>query len=153
MLTVTMRLIRRETILMCLTLWCSASRAQEIPRIATVAELSHNPPKFDGQLVSVRARLQLGWEGDNFLVDPSKPSRHDTARPRVWLNCDAEHDRQVCGEAFNKRPALATFTGYFHFVPDKKLRKKDVFDPGPLQLQAIRISDVVQRAPESARIQ
>jgi len=29
------------------------------------------------------------------------------------------------------------FVGYFHFVPNKKGRMKDVFDPGPLQLEAI----------------
>jgi hypothetical protein len=147
MLTVTMRLIRRETILMCLTLWRYAAWAQESP-VASVVELSRNPAKFDGRLVSIRAWLEFGWEGDNFLLDRSEPSRHDTARPRVWLYCDAEHDRKVCSDAYNryKRPVLATFTRYFHFVPDKKVRMKDVFDPGPLQLQAIRISDVVQQA-------
>jgi hypothetical protein len=149
MVTVTMHLIRHESILMCLALWCCAAWAQESPAVAGVVELSRNPAKYDGRLVSVRAWLEIGWEGDNFLVDHSEPSRHDTARPRVWLYCDPEYNRQVCGEAYNryKRPVLATFTGYFHFVPDKKVRMKDVFDPGPLQLQAIRISDVVRRAP------
>jgi len=140
-----MRLIRPGLLLTFLTLCCCASWAQELPLLVTVADLSQRPLRFDGHLVSIRARLEFGWEGDNFLVDPSEPSRHDNSGPHVWLDCDPLHEQQVCDEAFKKHPALATLTGYFHFVPDKKHRAKDVFDPGPLQ--AIRISDMVQKAP------
>jgi hypothetical protein len=51
------------------TLWTLVLTAQKSPTVVTLAELSANPVKFDGRLVSVRASLDLGWEGDNFLHD------------------------------------------------------------------------------------
>ena len=97
---------------------CFPSWAQESPRVVTVTELSRNPVKFDGRLISVRAWLEFGWEGDNFLLDRLGPSHRDTTRPRVWLYCDPEHERQIYGavNTSSRQPVLATFTGYFHFV-------------------------------------
>jgi hypothetical protein len=114
--------------------------------LTSVAELSKAPRKFDGRLVRVRALLEFGWEGDNFLSDPSAPASRNTPSRRpvsVWFYCKPDHERQVFGAiSAGDRRVLGTFTGYFHFVPDKKSRTKDVFDPGPLQLEAIGVSDL-----------
>jgi hypothetical protein len=108
---------------------------------------------MDGKLVSVRSRLEVGWEGDNFLVDPlsavvqrGKPSNPP---PKVWIYCDPRYERQVCGPVFmasafrGHQGAVATFIGNFHFVPDQKSQKKGIFQTGPLQFSAISVSDVV----------
>jgi hypothetical protein len=134
--------IRQRILLILLALCCCTSRAQEIPRVTSIGELSRNPLKFDGHFISVRAWLDFGWEGDNFLHDRAEASHRSPARPRVWLYCDPGHDQLVYGalNVGDRRPVLATFTGYFHFVPVKNSRMKDVFDSGPLQLEAIRVS-------------
>jgi len=53
-------------------------QGQEVPSKdpldITVSDLSLHPEKFDGHLVRVQALLVFGWEGDNFLLDPLKPS-------------------------------------------------------------------------------
>lgn len=132
-----MRRTVQKVLTLCLTL-CCAALAQEGPRAVNISDLTHNPLKFDGRLVSVRAWLELGWEGDNFLVDRSEPSHGTAAQRRVWVYCDAEHDRQVCGQTYHPgSPAVqVTFVGYFHFAPNKKVRMKSEFDPGAFQLQA-----------------
>jgi hypothetical protein len=151
-----MRIIRQQMLVIFLILCCCASRAQEGLRVVSVADLSQNPLKFDGHFVSVRAWLEFGWEGDNFLLDRLEPSHRNTNRPRVWLYCDSEHERQIYGAANSpgRQPVLATFTGYFHFVPSKKARMKDVFDPGSLQLEAIRVSDhkIKDSSPLNVRV-
>jgi hypothetical protein len=95
--------------------------------------------------------LVFGWEGDNFLFDPSAPPDRNMASSlpaSVWLYCKAGQERQVYGAIWpGNRPVLGTFTGYFHFVPDQKSRMKEVFDPGPLQLEAIGISDLAPHNP------
>jgi hypothetical protein len=142
-----MRVIQKILLISFTLTLCFPSWVEESPHVVTVAELSRNPAKFDGRLVSVRAWLEFGWEGDNFLLDRSEPSHRNTSRSHVWLYCDPEHNRQVYGAVNGpvRRPVLATFTGYFYFIPDKKSRVKDVFDPGPLQLEATRVSDVRER--------
>jgi hypothetical protein len=63
--------------------------------------------------------------------------------PSVWFYCKSDRERQVWGAINFGRPrVLGTFTGYFHFVPDQKSRMKSVFDPGPLQLEVIGVSDL-----------
>jgi hypothetical protein len=114
---------------------------------ASIVELSNNPRKFDGRLVQVRAWLEFGWEGDNFLVDPSAsaPPRLNGRRPiSVWFYLMPGHERLVDDAMIRAHGGrvLGTFKGYFHFLPDKKSRTKDVFDPGPLQLEATGASDL-----------
>jgi hypothetical protein len=70
---------------------------------------------MDGRLVRVRARVLVGWEGDNFL------------------GLDAAFGKIHAGPVF-------TFIGYFHFVPNEKSRRKSVFDPGPPQFSANSVS-------------
>jgi hypothetical protein len=126
------------------TLWCAISLAQQTPTAVTVANLSSNQRKFDGHLVRIRAWLIFGWEGDDFLYDPPRPV-HPSSSPAVWFYCNPNYEQQACA---NMRKwgdglrVLGTFTGYFHFVPSKKRRMKDVFDPGPLQLEVISVSDL-----------
>ncbi len=43
------------------------------PIDATITDLSQRPQEFDGRLVRIHAALVFGWEGDNFLIDASKP--------------------------------------------------------------------------------
>jgi hypothetical protein len=125
--------------------------AQQIPTVVSIADLSLHPLRFDGRLVLVRARLVLGWEGDNFLYDPlvTLDGNKASALPiSVWLYSKPSQEQEVYGAIWpGSRPVLGTFTGYFHFVPDRKSRMKDVFDPGPLQLEAIGIFGLVQQNP------
>jgi ankyrin repeat protein len=51
-----------------------------------------------------------------------------------------EHERDIAGAFRADRESVeALFTGYFHFVPNR--RENGMFDPGPLQLEAIEVSD------------
>jgi len=102
--------------------------------------VSQNPQKFDGRLVSIRAWLLYGWEGDNFLFDAQsiKPGKALRGEPRAWFYCRPGSERLMDSGVEKGYPRVAgRFVGYFHFVPKKKGRMKDVFDPGPLQLEAI----------------
>jgi hypothetical protein len=117
-----------------------------VPMYATVAYISQHPLLFDGQLVRVRAWLNFGWEGDNFLYDPpdrSNPKKVVSRGPAMWFYCKPGSELLVYGSI---RPGTwrvhATFTGYFHLVPDQKSRFRGVFDPGPLQLETIQVSDL-----------
>lgn len=131
---------------------CSASPAQDVPTSVTIAYLSLHSGGMDGKLVRVRARVEVGWEGDNFLVDPSgavvQKGRSPNEPPKLRIFCDPRYERQVCAPAFDasalkgRHGAVGTFTGYFHFVPDKKSRPKGMLDPGPLQFSAISVSDL-----------
>ena len=124
--------------------------AQQIPTVVTIADLSLHPLRFDGRLVLVRARLVSGWEGDNFLYDPlvTLDGNMASALPvSVWLYCKPGQEQEVYGDVWGDRRVLGTFTGYFHFVPDRKSPTKEVFDPGPLQLEAIGSSGLAQKNP------
>jgi hypothetical protein len=142
--------IRQFALLVCVMLSCIVSTGQELPTAASVTELSKNPRNFNGHLVQVRAWLVFGWEGDNFLFDSQKPAPRKTADFRaasVWFYCKPGDQGKVCDTIqFGVAPILGTFTGYFHFVPDQKSRRKDVFDPGPLQFEVIGISDLPTNA-------
>ena len=145
-----MQYVRQFGLTVCLVVFCVASTGQELPTTVSVPELSKNPRKFDGHLVQVRAWLALGWEGDNFLFDSEKPAPRKTADFRaasVWFYCKTDRERKVCDTIqFGGPPVLGTFTGYFHFAPDQKSRMKDVFDPGPLQLEVVRVADLANGA-------
>jgi hypothetical protein len=112
------------------------------PTEATVSDLSRHAQEFDGQLVHVQAVLVFGWEGDNFLLDPSKPRpvnmpSRDPAS--VWFYCKPEHEQQVYGPIGHERVVFGSFEGYFHFVPKTRI-VNGVFEPGPLQFEAIEAS-------------
>lgn len=119
--------------------------AQQSPAFVTVPYLSQHPLIFDGHLVRIRAWLAMGWEGDNFLFDDSAlPDRNTLLHgPAVWVYSKRDLGPLVYGEPPpGSQCVLATFTGYFHFVPDPKSRIHDVFDPGPLQLEIIHVSEL-----------
>ena len=141
-----MQRIRQFVLMVCITLCCVVCFPQGLATIASVADLSKNPRKFDGRLVRVRAWLAFGWEGDNFLFDSMEPASRKMPSQRsasVWFYCKPDHERKVWDTIkFGGPPVLGTFTGYFHFVPDQKSRMKDVFDPGPFQLEVIGVSDL-----------
>jgi len=63
----------------------------------------------------------------------------------VWFYCNAENGRHVYAaiDRWNSF-TTATFTGYFHFVPDPKNRGKHMFDPGRLQVEVVGVSDVAK---------
>ena len=130
--------------------FCVVSAGQELPTTASVPELSKNPRKFNGLFIQVRAWLIFGWEGDNFLFDSAKPAPSKTADFRaasVWFYCKPDRPRKACDTAqFGVPPVLGTVAGYFHFVPDQKSRMKDVFDPGPLQLEVVGVFDLATNA-------
>ena len=130
-----------------MAIWsCSLTLAQQIPTAVTVAYLELHPKELDGQLVRVRARLVLGWEGDNFLYDQPGavvPKQRSDAPAKIWFYWDPKHERDLLSTIKpGSNSVIATFTGYFHFVPNKKGRMKDVFDPGPLQFSSIEVSDL-----------
>lgn len=100
---------------------------------------------MDGQLVSVRAWLKFGWEGDTFMWDEPRvaASRASDAEPRLWFHVDRAYERQVYGALHDSRSVVGTFIGYFHFVQDRKSQGKHrVFQTGPLQFSAISVSDL-----------
>jgi hypothetical protein len=113
--------------------------------VVSVASLSQNPRALDGRLVSVRASLVFGWEGDNFLFDSSDLSPGKTPprnKPSVWFYCRPGHEKPVYSAVpYSFQPVRGAFIGYFHFVPDKKRRVNGTFDPGPLQLEAIAVTE------------
>lgn len=141
---------RQFALLICVIAFCVVSTGQELPTNSSVPELSKSPRTFDGHLVQVKAWLAFGWEGDNFLFDASKRAPHKAADFRaasVWFYCKPDRERKVWDTIqFGGPPVLGTFTGYFHFVPDQKSRMKDVFDPGPLQLEVVGVSDLATNA-------
>ena len=140
-----MRRMRLQTLLICIVLCCPFSFAQYGPMVVSVASLSQNPREFDGRLVSVRASLVFGWEGDNFLYDSSDLSPGKTPprnKPRVWLYCRPGYEKPVYDAVPRSfEPVRGTFVGYFHFVPNKKGRADSMFDPGPLQLEGIAVTE------------
>jgi hypothetical protein len=139
---------RLLTLFVCGILCCSLSSAQTKPIDVAVGDLSQTPRKFDGLLVRVRARAVVGREGDDFLYDPTEQARGNKAPGRagaVWFYCNAENGRQVYAAIDRRnRFTTATFTGYFHFVPDPENREKHMFDPGRLQFEVVAVSDVAK---------
>ena len=139
-----MRVVETFPPLLCrliVTLACAAGTLQgqgaRTPLQITISDLAANPGKFDGQFVRVRALLVYGWEGDDFLSDPTPQS---TRPPHLWVYWEPEHDKDIAGAFRADRESVeAWFMGYFRFVPNH--RPNGMFDPGSLQLEAIEVSD------------
>jgi hypothetical protein len=128
----------------------SAQFAAERPSDATVTELSLHAKDFDGHLVRVHAVLVFGWEGDNFLLDPSKPRpvnmpSRDPAS--IWFYCKPGRDQQVYGAIGHQRVVYGSFDGYFHFVTKTHI-VNGVFEPGSLQFEAVEAS-IPDQQPQS----
>jgi hypothetical protein len=137
-----MHRIRQRILTGCVALFCTIVFAQR-PIDVTPEELSAHPQKFDGLLVRVQALLVFGWEGDNFLIDLSKPypkgfpSRSPAS---IWFHCKPEREHQVYGPIRPERGRVfGSYTGYFHFVRKPQIMS-GAFDPGPLQFDAVEVS-------------
>ena len=136
-----------------LTTFSPFAGAQQLSgKDVTVRGLATHPQVFDGQLIKVKGLITFGWEGDNFLLDlPNSQNanlkRQFESKPRLWFYGN-EGEINKAWEAYQKLWskgsgfASGTFTGYFHFVPSAKGRMKDVFDPGPFQLEVVTVSDI-----------
>jgi hypothetical protein len=157
-----MHRISQRVLTGCVVLLCTLAFAQR-PIDVTPEELSAHPQKFDGLLVRVQALLVFGWEGDNFLIDLSKPYPKEfpsRSPATIWFHCKPEREHQVYGAIRPERGRVfGSYTGYFHFV-DKLPVMNGVFDPGPLQFEAVEVSipelqprlDSTNRVEPSGRI-
>jgi hypothetical protein len=139
-----MNWIRHLTLAGCIALLCVIAFAQRNPVEVTLEDLSLYPQKFDGHLVRVRALLVFGWEGDNFLIDPSKPTPEGfpSQNPAaVWFHCKPEHEKQVYGPIppNERRRVFGSYTGYFHFVRKPQIMN-GAFNPGTLRFDAVEVS-------------
>jgi hypothetical protein len=122
----------------------------EHPVKVSVSELAIHPQKYDGKLVCVNAVAVYGWEGDNFLIDPSKPaplefpSQQDPAS--VWFYSKRLHSMLTNPMPTNQPPTVDEaieertsechdFEGHFHFVARPQMM--GVFYPGSLQLECL----------------
>ena len=112
----------------------------ENPTEVTITDLGRDPQKFDGRLVRVQGILVFGWEGDNFLSDPSPQNLPSGYPAYLWFHCKPERERQVYDpiDPSKRRRVHGSFTGYIHFVPTHK--PNGMFDPGPLQFEAVGVS-------------
>jgi|SRR5579864_5199506 len=122
------------------------------PIDATITDLSQRPQEFDGRLVRIHAVLVFGWEGDNFLIDASKPSplsmpSRDPAS--IWFYCKEGRDGEIYKAIGPARNVYGTFEGYFHFVPVTRT-VNGVFDPGQLQFEAVAATIPPAQAPSLA---
>jgi hypothetical protein len=137
-----MHRISQRVLTGCVVLLCTFAFAQR-PIDVTLEELSAHPQKFDGLLVRVQALLVFGWEGDNFLIDLSKPypKGFPSGSPAtIWFHCKPEREHQVYGPIRpERRRVFGAYTGYFHFIHKPEITN-GAFDPGPLQFDAVEVS-------------
>ena len=112
--------------------------AQNGRPVLSVTKIAESPWQFDGRLVSLRASMAFGWEGDNFLFDNLGDEDGTFAydKPKVWIYCRPGYEKCV-GDLFSAGRTPRTYVGYFHFVANQEGRANAVFDPGPLQLEVI----------------
>jgi hypothetical protein len=139
-----MHRLRQQILTGCVALFCTIAFAQHSPRDVTPEDLSAHPRKFDGHFVRVRALLVFGWEGDNFLIDPSKPYPEGfpcRSPASIWFYCKPEREQQVYGpiRPNQRRHVFGSYTGYFHFVRNPQVMN-GAFNPGSLQLDAVEVS-------------
>lgn len=129
-----------------LSLPLSAQLAPERPIETSVTELSEHAQEFDGHLVRIPAVLVFGWEGDNFLLDPSKPrplSMPSRDPASVWFYCKPA----ACVARGQAGVVYGSFEGYFHLVA-KPQTVNGVFGPGPLQFEAVKAT-IPENPPQS----
>jgi hypothetical protein len=113
------------------------------PINVTVSELGIHPQEYDGKLVCVNAVAVYGWEGDNFLVDPSKPApvEFPSRNPAsIWfyskqLYSMLRRQPQRSDESIERTSDCHDLEGYFHFVD--KPHVIGAFYPGSLQLECL----------------
>ena len=113
------------------------------PINVSVSELATHPQKYDGKLVCVKAVAVYGWEGDDFLIDPSKPVPLDMASggdpASVWFY-QKRSKLQRGQEPIEKQVSRCrSFAEYFHLV-DKPQIVNGAFYPGSLQLETLKDS-------------
>lgn len=121
------------------------------PIEVTVTDLSRRPQEFDGRLVKIHVVVIPSWEGDNFLVDPSKPSplsmpSRDPAS--LWFYCEPGREG-MCYKATTSGVVYGTFEGYFHFVPVTRMIN-GVFEPGQLQFEVVAATIPSKQPPSLA---
>ena len=128
----------------------AAQLASDRPIETSISDLSEHPREFDRHLVRIPAVLVFGWEGDNFLLDPSKPAPLDMPSqdpPSVWFHSRPDREPRIFGAIGQARVVSGSFEGYFHFVAKPQI-VNSVFDPGPLQFEAIEAS-IPDKPPQS----
>lgn len=128
----------------------SAQKTSDRPIETSITELSEHAKEFDGDLVLVPAVLVFGWEGDNFLLDPSKPAPLDMPSldpASVWFHSRPDREPRIFGAIGQARIVYGTFQGYFHFVAKQQI-VNSVFDPGPLQFEAVEVF-IPDKPPQS----
>jgi hypothetical protein len=130
----------------------SLSTSQQKPDLkatkVTISELGLHPEKYDRRLVSVNAWLVFGWEGDDFLSDPSPQNMPSGGPAYVWFYCKPDHEQKVYDVIApdKRRKVRGSFVGYFHFVPNPQF--DGVFSPGHFQLEVVE-APVLEPQPRS----
>jgi hypothetical protein len=134
----------------------SEQQSAEHPIRVTVSELATHPQKYDGKLVCVDAMAVYGGEGNDFLIDRSKPfpleipSQQDPAS--VWFHpkqfyFSLKHQAPTIGKAKEGISGCYDFLGYFHFVATPQM--VGVFYPGSLQLECLGSCSAADWQPHS----
>jgi hypothetical protein len=118
------------------------------PTEVTISELGLHPQKYDRSLVTVHAWLVFGWEGDDFLSDPSPQNMPSGSPAYVWFYCKPDHEQKVYEiiQPARRRKVRGWFTGYFHFVSIPQMN--GVFSPGHFKLEVVE-APVLEPQPRS----
>ena len=144
-------MLKLSCIVLCaLSIPSSAQLASDRPIETSISDLAECPKEFDGHLVRVSAVLVFGWEGDNFLLDPSKPAPLEMPSqdpPSVWFHSRPDREPRIFGAIGQARVVYGAFDGYFHFVAKPQI-VNSVFDPGSLQFEAVEVS-IPDKPPQS----
>jgi len=123
-------------------LFSGLSRCQDIfnkrPIDVTISDLARHPKEFDGKLLRVQGVLVLSWEGDNFLSDPDASRAASRDPDYLWFYYETTRGLAIYAKFAGRSTIHGSFTGYFHFLPNRPFNR--VFDPGPLQFEAIDVS-------------
>lgn len=119
----------------------------DTPKNLTLHDLTANPKRFNGTLVRVRASALIGWEGDTFLIEPhgpanAKPELTDQSAAPIWIDCGSSQSYKACNGLRGIEHGSATFIGRFRYVPNDAGRGNAMFDPGPFQLEVVRITEI-----------
>lgn len=128
----------------------SAQPAADRTVETSVTGLSEHAKSLDGHLVRFPAVLVMGWEGDNFLVDPSKPRplempSRDPAS--IWFYTKRGNEQRVFGAIGKARVVYGLFEGYFHLVANPPMVNRVVY-LGSLQFEAVKAT-IPDKPPQS----